>query len=74
MKIDLKTMKDLEKGEIIEVRGISGKPATVDVATEFPGLVRVHAMSGNVYDVTDFDGKVFTLVDYKIVYRVNEAG
>lgn len=73
MKIDLKTMKALEEVEIIEIRGISGQPATVEVATEAPSLVRVHALSGNVYDIADFDGEEFTLADYEIVYSADEA-
>lgn len=72
VQIDLKTMEALEEIEIVEIRGISGKPATVDVAAEAPQLVRVHAMSGNVYDIANFDGEVFSLLAYEVVYSVND--
>ena len=45
---------DLQKlvdGEIVEIRGISGKPATVAQAKHAPTCVQVHAMSGLTFNV-----------------------
>ena len=45
---------DLQKlvdSEVVEIRGYSGKPATVDQAKHAPTFFQVHAMSGLVFNV-----------------------
>ena len=67
------TRKDMEaviSGEIIELRGLSGIPATLEMveATSGPvdGLIRAHAMSGLVLEVGfDRTAGTFRLTEVK---------
>jgi len=51
MRMDSTTLQHLVDSRIVEVRGVSGAPATVDQAMHAPTCVQVHAMSGLVFDV-----------------------
>ena len=45
---------DLQKlvdSEIVEIRGASGVPTTVEIAKHAPTCVQVHAMSGLTFNV-----------------------
>lgn len=70
--VSKESLQAFEDCEIIEVKGFSGVPCTVEQATGLPFVTQVHAMSGNVYDVEgyDKDEQVFTLTPYYIVYVV----
>ena len=39
---------------IVQVQGISGIKTTVDIAKQTVGLVQMHAMSGEIYDIVAY--------------------
>ena len=51
MRMTSQDMRNLVDSRIVEVRGVSGVPATVDQAMHAPTCVQVYAMSGLVFDV-----------------------
>ena len=51
MRMNSQDMLNLVDSRIVEIRGVSGVPATVDQAIYAPTCVQVHAMSGLVFDV-----------------------
>ena len=51
MRITGKEMSALVNSKIVEIRGASGIPATVEIAKHAPTCVQVHAMSGLVFNV-----------------------
>ena len=54
MAIDGKTLQGLVNAQIVELRGVSGCAATVDMARQAPYLVEMHAMSGRRYVVVGY--------------------
>ena len=57
--MDLKqiTASDLQilaDSKIVTIKGISGVPATVDIAKAAPGLVQMHSLSGQTYDIVAY--------------------
>jgi len=56
MTISLKDAKALERAEIITVMGVSGAPASVEIATKCPACCEVHSSAGDTYDVSYADG------------------
>lgn len=58
---DRKTMMALIECEIVEVKDITGEPATLEMAETVPQLVEIHAMSGIVLKVNDVMDDCFTL-------------
>ena len=53
-QITTKDLSALVRCEIVQVRGISGVVATVETAKQAAGLVQMHAMSGQVYDIVAY--------------------
>jgi len=54
---DLQALID---SRIVEIRGISGTPTTVEVARQAPGLIQMHAMSGVTYDLVTYIAELDT--------------
>ena len=71
-KLNLETVKSLQENGIIQMRGLSGIDVDVETAAQCPGIVQMHAMSGNVYDFT-FDGKCFHFTPYTVIYDPSES-
>ena len=59
-QITASDLKALTDSEIVQVRGISGVPTTVDIAKQAAGLVRMHPMSGRVYDIVAYIAELDT--------------
>ena len=52
------TLKDLEQAGIVQIKGFSGIPATLEEALQAPQACQVHAMSGKVFDIVVGDRTV----------------
>jgi len=55
MNITSKDLQDLVDCRIVELHGISGVDADVDLARCAPSLIQMHAMSGLVFDIAEYD-------------------
>ena len=53
-------LQALVNSQIVEVKSISGEPATVGIAKQAPGLVQMHAMSGIKYDIVAYIAELDT--------------
>ena len=51
MRMTAADLKALVGSEIVEIRGASGKPTTVEIAQHAPMCVKIHAMSGLTFNV-----------------------
>jgi len=58
--INKNNLQALVDCEVVEIRGVSGVLTTVDVAMEAPGLTRMHAMSGEVYEIVSYTAEIET--------------
>ena len=54
---DLQALAD---SRIVNIQGISGVPTTVDIAKAAPGLVQMHSLSGQTYDIVAYIAELDT--------------
>ena len=53
-------LQALVNGHIVDIRGVSGEPTTVEIAKQAPRLIQMHAMSGDKYDLVHYIAELDT--------------
>jgi hypothetical protein len=59
-QITRQDLQALADSEIVSVKGISGIATTVDIAKAAPGLVQIHSLSGQTYDIVAYIAELDT--------------
>jgi len=59
-QITATNLQALTDSGITQVRGISGAETTVDIAKQAAGVVQMHSLSGQTYDIVAYSAELDT--------------